>query len=299
MAVNNRSDDKTQSIGSPPDSLDSKSPFKVGPYLGQLLKDRYLIEKELGRGGIGVVYLAHDKQLHSRPVVVKVLLDKAAQNDWVRKKFLQEVEALARIDHPGVVGLLDADEMPDGKLFLVMQFVVGNNLRSVIRVGRMDIDRTARIMRQTSQAITAAHDKGIYHRDLKPENIMLQNLSDGEEQVKIIDFGIATVKDSQVAASNESRTVAGTIAYMAPEQFAGQASAASDIYALGVIAYEMLTGQRPFNPTSPYQLIELQREGVKVKPTDLRPSLSEAAQQVILKALSYDPPDRHSRARDF
>lgn len=266
---------------------------------GMILNDRYLIDRELGRGGVGVVYIARDQQLLSRSVVIKVLLDDSTQNDWFRVKFLQEIEALTRIDHPGVVGILDAGTTPDSKSYLVMQYVAGIDLRSVIKPAGMDLKRVALIMRQVGHALSAAHDKGVYHRDLKPGNIMLQDLGGGEEQVKIIDFGIARIKDSLVATNKETTAVAGTITYMAPEQLMGKPSAYSDVYALGVIAYEMVTGRHPFNPASPYQLLELQRAGVKVRPTALRPDLPEAAQDVILKALSFDPNDRHARAREF
>ena len=268
------------------------------PLIGLTLNGRYLIEKELGRGAIGAAYLARDKQLMSKPVVVKVLLKESDQNPWFRKKFRQELEALARIDHPGVIGALDAGVMPDGTHYLVMQYVEGTSLRSVIEVDGMHLDRVADIAKQIGQALSAAHEKGVNHRDLKPENIMLQTVSDHEEYVKLIDFGIAAIRDSLISGKQTTK-VAGTIAYMAPEQLMGLPSAASDIYALGVIAYEMVTGRRPFNPVSPYQLYEMQRAGVKVKPADLRPSLSKIAQDVILRALAFEPSKRHSRPRDF
>ena len=267
-----------------------------------MIDGRYLIERELGRGGIGVVYFARDQQLMGKPVVIKILLEQVFETDadgWVKKKFRQEVEALARIDHPGVVGVLQTGEMADGRPYLVMQYIEGKNLRSVMKAEGMNLHHIAQIVRQIGQALTSAHDRGIYHRDLKPENIMLQALGEDEEHVKLIDFGVATVKDSQVAANRPTTMVAGTVGYMAPEQMIGKPSASSDIYALGVIAYEMVTGRRPFNPESPYQLLEMQRDGVRVKPSDLRPSLPEGAQAVILKALSFEQQERPARARDF
>lgn len=269
---------------------------------GTVLNGRYLIERELARGGIGVVYAARDQQLLSKRVVIKVLRDEMGQSDlnlWLQKKFRQEMEALALIDHPGVVGVLDAGALPDGKPFLVMQFVDGVNLRSMMSTQGMEPARVAHIARQIGHALTAAHDKGIFHRDLKPENIMLQTLSEGEDHVKLIDFGIATVKDSQVASSAETTKVAGTIAYMAPEQLAGKPAAASDIYALGVIAYEMLTGHLPFNGSTAVELYEMQKQAAMVRPRQHRSSLPEAAEEVLLKSLSFDLRDRHLRARDF
>lgn len=266
------------------------------------LDGRYLIERELGRGGIGVVYLAHDQELMGKPVVIKVLLKQSAQAsdyEWIKRKFQQEIEALARIDHPGVVGVLHAGEMSDGTPYLVMQYIEGHNLRSILRPEGINLERAAHLIRQIGQALDSAHQRGIYHRDLKPENIMLQTYSEGEEYVKLIDFGVATVKDSLVATNKEITAVAGTVSYMAPEQLLGRPSAGSDIYACGVIAYELVAGRRPFNPESPYELLDMQREGVRIKPADLRPSLSEAAQELILQALSFEQTERPQNAKDF
>jgi serine/threonine protein kinase len=270
------------------------------PYLGMTLNGRYIIEKELGRGGIGVVYFARDRQLLSKPVVIKVLLDSSVQDAWLKKKFNQEIEALARIDHPGIVGVLDIGQMPDGKPYFVMQFVEGVTLRSLIKPGGMELGRVARIVRQISQALTAAHDKRVYHRDLKPENIMLQSLGGGDEQVKIIDFGVARVENSELATNTTEQVVVGTFSYMSPEQLMSKpVSASSDTFSLGVIVYEMVTGRRPFEPASMFQLPEAQRAGVKIKPIDFRSELPPAAQAVILKALSFEPEDRYQRAREL
>jgi serine/threonine protein kinase len=266
---------------------------------GVLLKGRYWIEKELGVGGIGVVYLARDRQLLNKPVVIKVLQEGSHQNPWYRKKFRQEIEVLARIDHPCVVAVSDAGDLPDGRPYFVMQYVEGSTLRSELKSEGMDLKQVAQIVGQVGQALAAAHEKKIWHLDLKPSNIMLQDLGGGGVGVKLIDFGIAKVKIEESSQATELTKLAGTIEYMAPEQLMGKATAASDIYALGVIAYEMAVGRRPFNPASPFQLLELQRTGVRVKPRDLRPSLPEAAQRVILKALEFDPKKRHRCARDF
>jgi serine/threonine protein kinase len=268
-------------------------------YIGKLFKDRYYISKELGRGNIGVVYLAQDHQLHSKPVVIKVLLDACSQNQWFRKKFSQEIEALSRVDHPGVVNVTDSGVTPDGKSFLVMQLIKGQNLRAMIRHDGMDLELVAIVLRQAGQALTAAHEQGIIHCDLKPENIMLQDLGEGQYQVKIVDFGVAKVQNSQVVDGSPGTSVAGSAFYMAPEQYEGRPCQASDIFALGVIAYEMLTGRRPFNPATQYRIIETIRAGIRVNPQDLRPAIPDQAQELILKALSFDPACRPQRAREF
>ncbi len=268
--------------------------------VGQLIDDRYAIQAELKRGGMGVVYLARDQQLHSRNVVVKVLLDEAYQSQYVVQKFRQEVEALSRIDHPGIVGIIDSGELPNGRPFIVMQYVEGVTLRSVMISEGMNLERVAEITKQVGRALSAAHNRGIFHRDLKPDNIMLQELGHGEEQVKIIDFGIAKVKSSVVAPSTSLNLSPGTVAYMAPEQLSGRPiTAATDIFALGAIVYEMVTGRKPFNPETGYELLQMQQTGVRVKPVDLRPSLPAEAQDVILKALAFSPSDRQGTPREF
>jgi predicted Ser/Thr protein kinase len=278
--------------------------LKETSYTGTLLKERYRIEGELGRGGIGVVYLARDTQLLQRRVVIKVLQESSENSlhtPWFRKKFDQEIEALVRIDHPGVVGVLDAGAMPDGKPFFVMQFVEGQTLRSVM-YGKMDFKRVGTLFRQIGYALTAAHDKGVIHRDLKPENVMIQIGGEGEEIVKLIDFGIATVLDSQTVSTegDDGRTkVAGALPYMAPEQLRGQPEAASDLWSLGVMAYEAVTGQMPYQADTLVNLHEQQRAGLQALPNRLRPDLPPAAQAAILRALSFDPKTRQPRARDF
>jgi serine/threonine protein kinase len=284
----------------PPISLNETSLPSSLSLTGTTLDGRYFIQKELGQGGVGAVYLAQDLRLHGKLVVIKVLLEKSLQNSWVVQKFQQEKEALARVDHPGVVGVLDTGHLPDGKPYLVMQFIDGVTLRSQIKPEGIPLERAAELIKQIGRALKAAHDKGIFHRDLKPENIMLQSYGGGEEQVKIIDFGIAKLKDSIVAPSTVTGATAGTVSYMAPEQLSGRpVSAAMDIYAMGAIAYELVTGRKPFNPETGFELLEMQRGGVRVKPSDLRPSISEEACQVILRALSFDPKQRFQNAREL
>jgi serine/threonine protein kinase len=273
---------------------------------GATLKDRYVIERELGRGGIGIVYLARDERLHGMPVVVKFLLDQSPHSSWAAKKFLQEAEALTRIAHPGVVKVLDRDRTADGRPFFVMEFIRGRSLRAAIEPQGLPLEQAAALIAQIGQALGAAHREGVFHRDLKPENVMLAALGDGDEHVKLIDFGIAKVRDSQAGTATEVAVVAGSMYYMAPEQFMGEpVTAAADIYAFALIACELLTGRRPFNPDAPtqiaamQQLIGMQRAEQLVAPRQLRPSLPAAAETVLLRGLAFDPQKRPQDARQF
>lgn len=266
---------------------------------GTLLKGRYRIERELGSGGVGIVYLARDEQLHSRLVVVKALQDDSFRNPWFQKKFLQEIEALSRLDHPAIVSVSDTGEMPDGKLFYVMQYVEGHTLRSEIRPGGLDLKRAGQIVLQISQALTAAHEKGILHLDLKPTNVMIQEWGGGELRVKLIDFGVARIKDPGFKGTTDLSSLSGTPDYMAPEQVLGKASAASDVYALGLIAYELVTGRRFLKVQSPLGRAEGEGKETSPPPRKVRPALPFEAQNAILKALAPEPDQRFDEARTF
>lgn len=272
---------------------------ELGPnYVGTLLHERYVIERELGRGSIGVVYFARDRHLHERPVVVKVLLEKSVVNDWARRKFKQEAEALARIDHPGIVNVLDAGEMPDGNPFLVMQYIDGYTLRGALLSGPLPPRVVLRYVTQIASALDAAHRVGIFHRDLKPENIMINRA--GGDQIKIIDFGIALVTDSQVAAETGSSFVAGTVLYMSPEQLRSlPITGASDQFALGVITFEMLTGKRPFLPKTMFEMLDLHRAGPARKPTEMNSGLPALVDVVVGRALAYEADSRFSNVVAF
>jgi tRNA A-37 threonylcarbamoyl transferase component Bud32 len=267
---------------------------------GTLLDGRYLIKKKLGEGGIGAVYLAERRHMLGDRVVVKVLLEESLRNEYLVQKFRQEMEALVRVKHPGVIGVIDAGKVPGGAPYLIFEYVEGEPLCAVMTGDGMDLRRAASIVRQIGEALTAAHAKGVFHRDLKPGNVMLAPGERGGETVKVIDFGVAKIKNSLVADTTSSALRVGTPYYMPPEQLMGRhAGAASDIYALGLIAYELITGRKPFRPESDYQLLEMQRAHAMPPPAMLRPALPEAAQEAILKTLRYDPRERYQNAADF
>lgn len=279
--------------------------------IGKEIAGRYQVVGSLKPGGFCEVYKAIDTKLHSRFVVIKVLQrhllsDDPARQEWILRKFQQEIEALAKIKDPGVVGIFDTDVLPDGRPYIVMEFIYGLDLREFIKTQSVfeqgiELSQVAEIVKQVSRTLAASHEAGIIHRDLKPENIMVSQSADGDLQVKVIDFGIAKIKNSLIASSTTSgHLVAGTLPYMAPEQLLGKkADARSDIFSLGVITYELVTGRHPFAAKNQFQIKLLHESGVKVKPCDLNPDLPATAQDVILKALAYNPADRYQRVRNF
>ena len=265
--------------------------------VGTTVDDRYLIERELGQGGMSQVYVALDLKLQRQSVVIKILSEALVHDSYARQKFEQEVEALLRIDHPGVVRVLDVGKLPDERPYIVMPYVEGDSLRLQIPAEGMNLKRVASILEQIGAALEHVHEKHIFHRDLKPENILIKRDTDS---VVLLDFGIAKVKDSVIAPSTAHGGSVGTLLYMSPEQLRGEdVTAASDIYSMSLIAYELITGRRAFNPTSASQLSEMQRAGVRVKPIHLRESLPAKAQAMILRALSFDPRARYTSAREF
>lgn len=262
--------------------------------------ERYEIERELGCGAFGVAYLARDTHIHSRLVVIKVLLEAEGHtfdDASFRMRFNRESEALARINHPHVVRIYDHGWTSEGRPYIVMQFVEGESLRDAMRGRAMELERAAHIVNQLGSALSAVHDVGVVHRDLKPENVMLQSARDNEFAI-LIDFGVATVEDSR-RQQHEQGTWAGTPLYMAPEQLRGQPIPASDVWALGVVAYELATGRKPFLNADVLALRDESRAATVTEPKALRPELPEAAQAVILKALSYDPSLRYAHAHEM
>jgi serine/threonine protein kinase len=261
-------------------------------------------EKELGKGAFGVTYLARDAQVHSRYVVVKLLLDpegRGFDDPSFKEMFERETRALAKLNDPHVVRIHDYGWMPDGRPFIVMQHVEGKTLRAVLDGQAMELQRAAHVVSQLAGALSAVHNAGVVHRDLKPENVMIQS-SFEEDFAVLIDFGVAKVdvtkrKGSQATWSMHG-SIAGTPAYMAPEQYRGHPVFASDVWALGVVAYELVTGRIPFLVTEVDTLDAVSAVSFP-KPRTLCPELSEAAEAVILKALSYEPADRYQHPHEM
>jgi serine/threonine protein kinase len=245
---------------------------------GQVLKNRYRVEEVFSGGGQALVYRAMDELL-CRPVVLKVLRAEGRHNSVMKARLHGEMEALARIDHPGVVGILDTGELEDGSPFLAIQYIDGISLREALKTGSWEPLRIAAILRQIGAALGATHAVAIAHRDLKPENIMLQQLADGSEAVKLIDFGIAKIERSELQPEMTTVMVAGTMRYMAPEQFEGRNSPEGDVYSLGVVACEMLSGQPDIRA--------------------LPERVSRSTRRKLEAALAFRPEDRPKNVREW
>lgn len=271
-------------LESPPSSqLATQVSWNCGPHLlGTTVAQRYRLDAVLGSGGQGTAFLACDFQVNCRQVVVKLLFKQAS--DASRSAFRREMEILTSLDHPGVVSILDAGEW-EGWQYIAVQYVEGPTMRDLIAQGPVEPTRAASIVRQIGNAMAAVHAKRIAHRDLKPENILV-SASDG--RVRIIDFGIAYRPRIQTEAQKTTLLVAGTPDYMAPEQLFGEHLAASDVYAFGLIAFEMLTGRLPFKDTA---------RSVRTIPRDSR--IPSKAHRLIRKALAFDPAARPKNIAAF
>src|SRR5687767_9858310 len=238
---------------------DDQTPTRLSLPGGQLLAERYFLEKRLGRGAMGQVYLASDTKFASRKVAVKTVRQDILSSDDLQEgeaiaRFEREAQAAASIQHPNTVSVTDFGESEDGVFYLVMEYVEGETLHRLLRrEGTLPVKRAVRLLREIADGVEAAHDIGILHRDLKPANIFLQKGKGGDGFIKVGDFGLAkivsqTMSDFSSKAGPTSRGIIGTPEFMSPEQMQPEMGVDSraDIYSLGTIAYLMLGGKTPF-----------------------------------------------------
>jgi len=261
--------------------------------LSQALGSSYTLEGEIGRGGMGVVFSARDERL-KRQVAIKVLPPELAFREEIRLRFLREAETAARLSHPHIVPIHSVGEGPDGLVYFVMAFVDGESLGAKLkRRGRLPPDEARRVMQETADALGAAHALGIIHRDVKPDNILLEG---SRGRVVVTDYGIAKALSSTTGGATLTATgvAIGTPHYMSPEQAAGdrEIDGRSDIYSLGVVGYQMLTGELPFQaPTVPGILMKHITERAPLV-TDRRPEVPEDLEACVMRSLEKDPEDR-------
>jgi non-specific serine/threonine protein kinase len=257
-----------------------------------VIANKYKILEELGRGGMGVVYKAKDTRL-KRTVALKFLPAELTKDKEAKKRFIQEAQAAAALDHPNICIVHEVDET-DGQTFIAMSYIEGQSLKDKLEDGPMDVDEVKDIALQVAEGLKEAHEKGIVHRDIKPANIMLTE----KGQVKITDFGLA--KLSWGVDLTKTSTIMGTVAYMSPEQAKGEeVDHRTDIWSLGAMLYEMLTNGRPFKKDKEHALIH---EIINEEPepiTSLRPDIPRHIEEVVHKALAKDVGSRLQTMNDL
>jgi eukaryotic-like serine/threonine-protein kinase len=251
---------------------------------------RYRLEAPLGHGGMATVYLARDEEL-ARSVAVKLLAENLAGDAAFRERFLREARLAARLSHPNVVSVYDAGETDDGRPFIVMELVPGTTLAEV---GRLPPDEAVGLVVQAAHGLAHAHAAGLVHRDIKPQNLLLRD--DGV--LKVADFGIA--RAAETTALTQIGTVLGTAAYLSPEQALGEeVTAAADVYALGAVLYELLTGRPPYTFESLADLAEQQRSGTIAPLSELAPGVPAQVEDAVMRALARNPAYRPATADAF
>jgi serine/threonine protein kinase len=264
------------------------------PLLGTEI-DRYRLTRLLGEGGMGRVYLAVQRAIGSR-VAIKVLSDECRRTPELLERFFAEARAVNLISHENITSVLDMAVLPDGRPFIIMEFVEGQTLADIVRAGPAPIGGIVQVMSEVLSALAAAHAIGIVHRDLKPDNILITV----EGHAKVLDFGIAKLAPGlrDVGPQTKTGAILGTPAYMAPEQISGAANvdARTDLYAVGVVLFEAVTGRQPFAGATLFDLMKAHVEQMPPPPRSLRPDLPEALEEVILVALAKDPAQRYQSA---
>jgi len=258
----------------------------------------YQVIRQLGkRGGFGTVYLARDNKL-KRDVAIKVIHPHLAVDSGMVKRFIREAQSMAKLNHPNIV-IVHAVEDDPRKPYIVMEYVKGKTLKDLLQYGALPIKKALPILIQMAEALDAAHEQGMVHRDVKPANVLLRD--DG--RVKLTDFGIVKILQSQDIALTPAMATVGTSRYMSPEQAdfrrQGEIGFASDIYALGVVAYQMLAGQVPFSGTSNALIQEAHRSEPPPDPRSFNSQMLEPIAMVLMKVLAKDPQNRYPTASAF
>ncbi|MEZ4302247.1 MAG: protein kinase [Polyangiaceae bacterium] len=272
----------------------SSSRSNSDPMIGKVVAGRYRLEARLGEGGMGIVYRARHV-LIERVVALKLIRPDLRGETHLRAWMLREARAANRVDHAHIIDIHDIGETEEGELYLVMEYLVGTPLSAELARGPMPIARGVDILEQMCAALARAHDLGVVHRDLKSDNILLTQRGGRKDFVKILDFGLAAIaRDPRLAPKG---AVFGTPEYMSPEQARGEEAAAqSDLYALGILFFEMLTGQLPFRANDRDTLLEMQRSQPPPRPRSIRPDAHPQGEAICLRLLEKDIRKRYRDA---
>ena len=273
------------------------SPSPEDPRIGLVLNGRYRITHRLGEGGMGIVYRGERLELQ-RPVAIKFLHSPYARSPKFVSRFQREARAMSRLSHPCLVSVIDfgVHEAP----YIVMDFVTGATLRDVMDDGRLAPQRAIQITRQILSGLAHAHGQGVVHRDVKPGNIMLGEAAGMGDHVRIFDFGLAKLHDPGLEGEPSMVGIVGTPCYMAPEQARGdKVDARADLYAVGIVLFEMLTGQKPFDGEDSVSILRMQRDKSPPKLRSIAPELTSELELVVSKALEKDLMKRFQTAAEF
>jgi serine/threonine protein kinase len=275
------------------------------PLIGHILDDKYRIEQQLGIGGMGTVYRARHL-LIDRAVAVKVLNQRLFEDEAARARFQREAKAAGRLQHLNAVAVTDFGQTVEGYVYIVMELLEGRTLREILaKEAPLETARAVSLMLQASAAVAAAHEAGVIHRDLKPANIFVTQSADSPSVVKVLDFGIAklaaeTLDEDEPNTLTQIGAMIGTPRYMSPEQCGGlELTPAADVYSLGVILYEMLTGMVPFSGSSPLVIAVKQTSEYPRPPKEIVASIPDDLENVVLHALEKDPQERPANAAEF
>lgn len=286
----------------PRDGTALRSANAQADLLGSVVAERYHILKKLGEGGMGTVYLAEHVKM-GRKAALKVMNPGMNSDSDAIARFNREAANASRLNHPNVCGIYDFGETPDGLIYLAMEFIEGESLTSLIeKNGSLAAPRAASIIHQAADALAVAHDYGIVHRDLKPDNIMIAKGRDGSDMVKVVDFGIAKASSSDAQKVTKTGLVVGTPEYMSPEQLAGdKLDGRSDIYSLGLVAFNCLTGKLPFPSETAQEAMIMRLTDLPKTLAEMRPDIEWPAelQAVMDKALARDVNERYQKASEF
>ena len=273
------------------------------PLVGRTLDEKYYVEERLGAGGMGKVYRARHLSM-DRPVAIKFLHQRFSDDEAARLRLLTEARAAVALRHSNAVSVTDFGHTVEGWVYIVMELLEGRTLREIVnREAPLETARATSIMLQASDAVGAAHQAGIIHRDLKPSNILITQSADQPAVVKVLDFGIAKFyagNDDGESVSAQSNSVIGTPRYMSPEQHNGtELTPATDVYSLGVILYEMLTGMVPFSGSTPAEIAEKHINDTPHAPREVVAASPEGVERIVLHALEKEPSDRPPNAAEF
>ncbi|HEX8910583.1 MAG TPA: serine/threonine-protein kinase, partial [Anaeromyxobacteraceae bacterium] len=268
-----------------------QGPAPSDPLLGAMVGS-FRVQRLLGRGGMGTVYLAEHPVIGSK-VAIKFLHESMCTSPELVGRFYDEARAVNLIGHENIVAIFDLGLLPPSRYYIVMEFLDGAPFSALLRAGRVAPSTSLEILLQLADALRAAHDRGVVHRDLKPENVFLVRRRGREHFVKLMDFGIAKLGTRQADPRTAAGIIVGTPEYMAPEQCEnGPIDRRADVYALGVLAYEAVTGRLPFTGPGIPQVLLAQLQQKPIPPRELDPALTPALEAVILKALRKRPEDR-------